>query len=57
MPGLTVARVLYNPAHAKSDKEGSSYTSDKFSMIGSVFLWMFWPSFNGGAAATALTRV
>ena len=57
MPGLTVARVLYNPAHAKSDKEGSSYTSDKFSMIGSVFLWMFWPSFNGGAAATALIRV
>jgi len=50
--GLTVARVLYNPAHAKSDKEGSSYTSDMFSMIGTVFLWMFWPSFNGGAAAT-----
>ena len=34
--GLTVARVLYNPAHAKSDKEGSSYTSDMFSMIGTV---------------------
>ena len=52
MPGLTVASVLYNPAHVKSDKEGSSYTSDMFSMIGTVFLWMFWPSFNGGAAAT-----
>jgi len=50
--GLAVARVLYNPDHARSEKEGSSYSSDLFSMIGTVFLWMFWPSFNGGAAAT-----
>ena len=35
--GLTVARVLYNPAHAKSDKEGSSYTSDMFSMVHKTF--------------------
>lgn len=50
--GLAVAKVLYNPGHAKSDKEGASYSSDLFSMIGTVFLWMFWPSFNGGAAAS-----
>merc|ERR1712106_702743 len=49
--GLAVVRVLYNPEHAKSEKEGSSYSSDLFSMIGTVFLWMFWPSFNAGAAA------
>jgi len=50
--GLAVVRVLYNPDHAKSEKEGSSYPSDLFSMVGTIFLWMFWPSFNGGAAAT-----
>jgi len=50
--GLAVVRVLYNPEHAKSEKEGSSYSSDLFSMVGTIFLWMFWPSFNGGAAAT-----
>jgi len=50
--GLAVARVLYDEEHAKSSKEGSSYNSDLFSMVGTVFLWMFWPSFNGGAAAS-----
>merc|ERR1711892_1292292 len=50
--GLAVVRVLYNPEHAKSEKEGSSYSSDLFSMIGTIFLWMFWPSFNAGAAVT-----
>ena len=31
--GLAVVRVLYNPEHATSDKEGSSYSSDLFSMV------------------------
>jgi len=45
--GLAVARVLYKPnGQMDNAAEGAEYHSDMFSMIGTVFLWMFWPSFN-----------
>nr|BAJ10270.1 Rh-related protein [Branchiostoma floridae] len=48
--GLTVARMLYRPEVSDSTKEGANYHSDLFSMIGTVFLWMYWPSFNSALA-------
>nr|XP_022914592.1 ammonium transporter Rh type A [Onthophagus taurus] len=46
--GLAVSFILCRKKdiEEESSLEGSSYNSDIFAMIGTVFLWMFWPSFN-----------
>lgn len=49
--GLGCAWAL-GGAKAKDHKDnGSTKTSDMFAMIGTLFLWMFWPSFNGALAS------
>merc|ERR1712142_484844 len=48
--GLAASFVLGKFAPSKHEKEGSAYYSDIFAMIGTLYLWLFWPSFNAGPA-------
>jgi ammonium transporter Rh len=49
--GLAVSWMLSPPACKDHKKNSSSRTSDLFAMIGTLFLWMYWPSFNGALAS------
>ena len=49
--GLAVSYVLTNHNHLKkANLSKSSRTSDLLAMVGTLFLWLFWPSFNGALA-------
>ncbi|CAF3358156.1 unnamed protein product [Rotaria sp. Silwood1] len=58
--GLAVSYMLYDKELTSIEaeqREKSVYHSDLFSMVGTLFLFCFWPSFNAGVAASGDPRL
>lgn len=48
--GLAASYFFSNKEAKKSEKCEGDYSSQLIAMVGTIFLWMFWPSFNGALA-------
>eukprot|EP00002_Diphylleia_rotans_P027521 TRINITY_DN551_c0_g2_i2.p1 TRINITY_DN551_c0_g2~~TRINITY_DN551_c0_g2_i2.p1 ORF type:complete len:705 (-),score=121.62 TRINITY_DN551_c0_g2_i2:117-2231(-) len=50
--GLAASMFLTPKAARGRSDNAANYRSDLFAMIGTVFLWMYWPSFNSAPATS-----
>ena len=51
--GLAVSKILHCGG-VKSSKQSSVYHSDIFALIGTLFLWVYYPSFNAALADSSI---
>jgi len=55
--GLAVTWFLTNPHTRGHEDNTSCYSSDIFSLLGTLFLWIMWPSFNAALAPPGEQRL
>jgi ammonium transporter Rh len=47
--GLVISKIITKPEAFNHPSAKSNYISDLTSVIGTLFLWMYWPSFNAAS--------